>query len=363
MLGNRDEIDSGCDSPNVLGQRWPAVRSRRHSIVERTFVSPDWAPSYSDSRTCATGNRRFDRQQERGNIGHVIGTRFAWSLIIALLVSCPLVCRAEGLEYYSERIDAVARDLLETIGPTLDPRAQKIVEEIDFTTLHSWETNAEARRAFGNRRVVEFNAGLLAVSDWLALAMIADWAGHQGCLREYSNYLAELVGHNSRRVSRGRDRKPVYDFYDYAVETRGNCQGALEDTLDEAREQQLREEILDAVIATVVLHEIAHHVLDHVSGTGNNWMQRRLREVDADRWAINAAVNANYELRSAVPLFLFLAATGGGTLEDEIRSSHPSGLHRVRNLLVQTRSLMDEKDPVGAHVLDVSIDDLNRALH
>jgi len=79
-------------------------------------------------------------------------------------------------------------------------------------------------------------------------------------------------------------------------------------------------------------------VLEHVSGVGNNFMQRRLREVDADRWAIITAVNAKYELRTAVPLFLFLAATGGGTLEDEIRSSHPSGLRRVRDLLIQTRT-------------------------
>jgi len=67
-------------------------------------------------------------------------------------------------------------------------------------------------------------------------------------------------------------------------------------------------------------------------------------------------------LRSAVPLFLFLAATGGGTLEDEIRSSHPSGLHRVRDLLVQTRYLLDDKDPIAAHMLDASIEDLNRSL-
>jgi len=73
-------------------------------------------------------------------------------------------------------------------------------------------------------------------------------------------------------------------------------------------------------------------------------------------------VNANWELRSAVPLFLFLAATGGGTLEDEIRSSHPSGLHRVRDLLVQTRYLLDDKDPIAAHMLDASIEDLNRSL-
>ena len=287
--------------------------------------------------------------------------RIAGSLIVALLASGPSLAD-DSLEYYRERIDVVSHELVQAIRPTLDERAQKILDDINFEVPLSWETNAEARRAFANRRIVEFNAGFLAVTDWLSLAMIADWAGHNGCLKEYSNYLAELVGHNSRRLNRGKDRKHVHDFYSYASSTRGQCEGALEGTLEAAREQDLREDILDSIIATVLLHEIAHHVLDHTSGYGNNFIQRRIREVDADRWAFKTAVNANWELRSAVPLFLFLAATGGGTLEDEIRSSHPSGLHRVRDLLVQTRSLLDSKDPTGAHVLDASIEDLNRSL-
>ena len=288
--------------------------------------------------------------------------RIAGSLILALLVSAPAFSADAGLEFYSQRISRVTQKLVDAIRPTLDPRAQQILDDIEFLAPLSWETNADARRVFASRRIVEFNAGFLAVTDWLALAMIADWAGHNGCLKEYTNYLAELSGHNSRRLNRGRDLKQVHDFYAYAAETRGMCEGALKDTLDDDRAQELRDEMLDAVIATVLLHEIAHHVLDHVVGMESNFIQKRMREVNADRWAFNAAVNANYELRHAVPLFLFIAATGGGTLEDEIRSSHSSGLHRVRELLVQTRALLDVKDPIGAHVLDASIDDLNRAL-
>lgn len=289
--------------------------------------------------------------------------RIAGSLLLLALVSgWPVVSAAEGLEYYSQRIDAVTRELVRTVRPTLDPRAQKVLDDIDFKAPQTWDTNAEARRAFGNRRIVEFNAGFLAVSDWLALAMIADWAGHSGCLKEYSGYLAQLIGHNSRRVLNGKDRKQVHDFTTYARMTRGQCEGALENTMDAARQQQLREEMLDSVIATVILHEIAHHVLDHVSGYDNNIIQRRMREVSADRWAFATAVNANYELRPAVPLFLFIASTGGGTLEEEIRSGHPSGLHRIRELLVQTRLLLDKMDPMGAHVMDASIEDLDRNL-
>ena len=288
--------------------------------------------------------------------------RIAASLILAFLASGPAFSETAPLEYYAQRIDSVTRELVAAVRPTLAPRDQQIIEGIEFQAPLSWKTNAVARRAFGNKRVVEFNAGLLAVTDWLALAMIADWAGHAGCLKEYSNYLTELVGHNSRRLHRGKERKHVDDFYSYAGRTRGQCEGALEDTLDAAHEQALREDILDAVIATVVLHEIAHHVLDHTGGYEDNFMVRRIHEVDADRWAIQTAVNADYELRTAVPLFLFLAATGGGTLEDAIRGSHLSGLQRVRDLLVQTRSLLDTKDPVGAHAMDVSIEDLNRSL-
>ena len=292
----------------------------------------------------------------------VFRRQFAGSLIIALFASGPVVASDVDLSYYSERIDDMAHQLIADIRPTLTPHAREILDDIEFRSPQEWNTNADAHKAFGGRRIVEFNAGFLAVTDWLALAMIADWAGHDGCLKEYSGYLAELVGHNSRRSTKGKERKHVYDFESYAANTRGLCEGALTTTLDSARQQELRDEILDAVTATVLLHEIAHHVLDHVNAIGVNVVQRRMLEIEADRWAIQTAVDVNYELRSAVPLFLFLAATGGGTLEDEIRSSHPSGLRRVRDLLIQTRTLLDEKNAVNAHVLDASIDDLNRSL-
>ncbi|MEO8061175.1 MAG: M48 family metalloprotease [Pseudomonadota bacterium] len=283
-------------------------------------------------------------------------------MLVAFAASGMSSAFGEDLAFYSARINSVANDLVANIRPDLDERARRIVDDIEFESPATWETNADARRGFGNRRVVEFNAGFLAVTDWLAMAMIADWAGHAGCLREYSEYLSTLVGHNSKRIFKGRELHVVQDFDTYAAASRGQCEGALQDPVFEERKAELRSQILDSVATTVLLHEIAHHVLEHTSGQGNNFIQRRLREIEADRWAINTGVSADYDLRTSVPLFLFLAATGGGTLEDEIRSSHPSGLHRVRDLLVQTRTLLDRKDPVGAHLMDASIDDLNKSL-
>jgi hypothetical protein len=282
-------------------------------------------------------------------------------LAVALLAASPAFA-ADDLAFYSARIHAVAVNVVATIRPTLDEPTQKIVDNIDFEAPLTWETNADARRAFGNRRLVEFNAGFLAVTDWLALAMIADWAGHQGCFREYTLYLTTLVGHNSNRYFKGKTLHFVHDFPSYASTLHGNCEGALQDPVFDDRKNEIRNQILDSVAATVLLHEIGHHVLNHVSQYSDNFMQRRLREIEADRWAIKTAVGAHYDLRTSVPLFLFLAATGGGTLEDEIRSTHPSGLKRVRDLLIQTRALLDDKDPLSAHLMDASIDDLNRSL-
>ncbi|HLA73233.1 MAG TPA: hypothetical protein VK624_17120 [Steroidobacteraceae bacterium] len=283
-------------------------------------------------------------------------------LLAASLAAGSTVAFSEDLAYYSERIDSVAHDLVKTVRPTLPERAQKVLDDIEFRSPRTWETNADARIAFGNRRLVEFNAGFLAVTDWLTLAMIADWSGHDGCLREYSDYLSTLVGHNSRRIFKGKELHFVHDFTSYTVDVRGQCEGALQDATFDERKAVIREQILDSVVTTVLLHEIAHHVLEHTTGNGDNFMQRRLREVAADRWAISTAVKANYDLRGAVPLFLFIAATGGGTLEDQVRSGHRSGLRRVRDLLVQTRALLDQTDSLGAHLMDASIDDLNKSL-
>lgn len=295
---------------------------------------------------------------------HVRTHHIAGLTILAGLASGHAVA-ADDLAFYSDRIQEVAHVLIADIRPTLDPRSQQILDDIEIQSPHAWETNAEARRGFGNHRIIEFNAGLLAVTDWLSLSMIADWAGHDGCLNEYSDYLAELINHNARHSWKEVEHKQLLNFETYASTTHGRCENALVNTLDRARQQELRDQILDAIAATVLLHEIAHHVLDHIGGPDKSLLQQRVREREADRWAVATAVNSNYELRRAVPLFLFLAATGGGTLEDEFRRGsgiHPSGLNRVRELLIQSRALLDEKDPVNAHVMDASIEDLNRSL-
>ena len=283
------------------------------------------------------------------------------ALIIALGAQGMGVAEAEIAELapYSARIHASAADLVAGIRPTLDQRSAAILDTISFQAPTSWETNALADRGLHERRIVVFNAGLLAVTDWLTLAMIAENGGHEGCLREYSGYLTRIAGRNSRRLARDKEHLPMLAFNAYANDTKGACAGAHAQLDEDSADS--RERILDGIVATVLLHEIAHHVLDHVDSRNRSFIQERMREIAADQWAIRTAVRSNYDLRPAVPLFLFLAASGGGTLEDDVRGSHPSGLRRVRDLLVQTRALLDETDPVKARRMDVSIADLDRA--
>jgi hypothetical protein len=66
-------------------------------------------------------------------------------MLLALISGWPMASSAQGLDYYSQRIEAVGRKLVVAIRPTLEPRAQKILDDIDFEAPQSWDTNAEAR--------------------------------------------------------------------------------------------------------------------------------------------------------------------------------------------------------------------------
>src|SRR5438045_1491757 len=89
-------------------------------------------------------------------------------LCITMLACAPLA-GADDLDTYRQRIDRVAHELVANIRPTLDAHAQRILDDISFETPLSWETNADAHKTFSNHRVVEYNAGFLAVTDWLSL--------------------------------------------------------------------------------------------------------------------------------------------------------------------------------------------------
>ncbi len=281
------------------------------------------------------------------------------SCLVLLFASAPVVYADPLLDAYSERIQAVSHVVFDDIRPALDEDAREVIDRISVESPNSWITNAAAWRGTHRRRVVEFNAGLLAITDWLALSMIAEHEGHSGCLREYSTYLVRNSRKNSKRILRGHVHSPMLDFEAYARATKGACEQAHVDVGGEEN-IEFRERILNGVIATVLLHEAAHHVLGHVDSDKRGSILVHMREAAADQWAIRIASKADYDLRAAVPLFLFLAASGGGSLEDDIRSTHPSGLRRVRDLLTMTREYMSAKDPVSARLMDVSIDELNR---
>src|SRR5262245_27470505 len=167
------------------------------------------------------------------------------------------------LDPYGDRIQSVARELVQDICPALDTRSLDVLDSIAIESPLSWVTNASAERSIHRGRVVEFNAGLLAVTDWLAQSMIAEHEGYTGCLEEYSSYLVRVARKNTKRILKGELHAPVADFAEYARAARSACSNAFVE-LGSERNTAFRERILDGVIATVLLHEIAHHVLGHV---------------------------------------------------------------------------------------------------
>ena len=188
--------------------------------------------------------------------------------------------------------------------------------------------------------------GILAVTDWLSLAMIADWAGHAGCLREYSEYLSTLAGHNSRRTSSRAANCASLSTISIPTQPRSVASA-------KARCRMRRSTQAQSGTARPDPRFGRHHraaARDRTSRARTR--QRPGQQLPAAAAARDRSGSLGRHHRRARGLrpapfrprcFFSWQPTGGGTLEDEIRSSHPSGLHRVRDLLVQTRALLDRK--------------------
>ena len=245
---------------------------------------------------------------------------------------------------YMDGIQTVLRNGRKLIEPTLLPAELTIARSITYRVQRSSNANAFAAWEDGNRLVL-INAGMIAVFDWIADALIMDKdLGYTGCLEAYGNYLGQGIIDNSMRAQQGVPLAPVFVPGTYAVQIGGPCSGFTASQFTARPELgQVRARMMEASIMFVYLHELGHHVLNHVPtdmvDTADKSMHRS-QEDAADRWAILAALRAGYLLNGAYPWTIFVALLGGNSLEAEIQSTHPLGIRRDLLIYEQTLSYL-----------------------
>ncbi len=186
-----------------------------------------------------------------------------------------------------------------------------------------------------DRRVVIITAGIVQIMEFLSEAIIFDeQLGAHGCFSEYSQYVGERVIGNTQRKAQGLSPLIMVNLMGFSQQTKGACarinQQAFRSRPDLGA---YRAKMIEASIVFLYLHELAHHVLGHTdgirSGSNTSLAMHRDQEDAADRWAITHALRAHYNLIAAMPIFSFIALTGGDSIESEKKMDHPLGIRRV----------------------------------
>lgn len=266
------------------------------------------------------------------------------AILLIALISTPL--NAQTLEFYETNTKFVIQNTWAAIEPALSEKDQASLEVVETYVVKNWHVSA---LAYLNR--IEIDLGMVWVLDQLSFAIAAETVGFSGCLEEYGEYLFEGLGSNSENLSDRMEVSPIATLMTYGNEFSGNCTGFDWNSLDE-RDRELRASSVGTSIMFIYLHELAHHALGHTSEHPSTLLDSRGAEAEADRWAIETGIAASFDMSLAIPVYVFTAYNGSISLEDEVKSTHPSGPRRLlKNYEIIIRNFrLKQEDKYADHL-------------
>jgi hypothetical protein len=198
----------------------------------------------------------------------------------------------------------------------------------------SWAVGAFAELD-GNGPKITFSSGTAAMLRGLAWArdLSLEYAAIS-CFMEFSRAYASTLQSNTEAQKFGRKMVPALGIVQFAELNPKICPGITQATADSyAREHLDRHTVVvEAGISFILLHELGHIVRGHVHlQLGSLSLERRREiELEADSWALEAAMRARQHLVTGMtPVWLTLLQ--GSSLDWEQHSDHPLGVRRAQN--------------------------------
>ncbi len=268
----------------------------------------------------------------------------------------------QALLHYRNLTQKVLENAEKLVRPVLSPEERTIQSQVSVRVPVSGESGAYARRSLSGRPEILISSGMTRTLEWLATAEIFEvYFGFRGCHEEYGSYLIRGIAENSARITRNESLRPVFAPYLYGRRIGGACKGLPQDFGRNIEAGQHFAGLMDASLVFLYLHELAHHILMHIGNTPTFHISRK-QENEADAWAITTAYKANFDLIAASPAFNLIAGLGGGSLEDEIKQTHPLGIKRVFSMLTEARDIMVQKQYPHIAELDRAIAEIQRKL-
>jgi hypothetical protein len=241
-----------------------------------------------------------------------------------------------GLDSYQQHTRVIVNNARDLIEPVLSLEERTIAVSVRYRVTASRGVGASASVPDGQRLIV-IHAGIVQVIEWISDAILIEGElSRPGCVRDYMAYLGPAIIQNTERTSAGLAPNAVSPPARF---TTGSCSGVTPAQFAAVpRIGDRKAGLIEASILFLYLHELGHHVKRHTaSSPSGSLAMSRANEDEADRWAIATALKARQSLAAALPIFHLIAATGGNSIEAELKATHPLGVRRFMTLFAEIR--------------------------
>lgn len=267
--------------------------------------------------------------------GRIVGLIFP---ITMSFLAFPTTVRNETAQmgYYQRNTEYVLQNAAKLVRPVLSADERRIQSSVRL-----WVPAVVAVVAQAYPGNIAISAGFASILEQLAVSHFADHElGLDGCDEAYTLYVAQRIADNTERVARGRKPQLIYGAELYGRHFGGPCENLRLQDIKESDNSEYLATLVEASLMFLYLHELGHHVNGHVDNLPLELNYSRRAEAEADAWAIDVAFRAGYQVLAAAPMLNLLAALGGASLEAERKRTHPRGIRRVRELLLEARNVL-----------------------
>jgi len=143
----------------------------------------------------------------------------------------------------------------------------------------------------------------------------------------------------------GQPPRPVASAVAFAARGSKNCNGLTSQPFQTNQSvQTAKAGVINAAIFFIFAHELGHQVLRHVDRPPASNEASRRNEAAADAWAFRQGYVSNVNPLAALSTFFFLASFSGRSIEEEVLSTHPLGIRRLKSMLADIQTFANS-DP------------------
>lgn len=249
----------------------------------------------------------------------------------------------------AQTYDELTYKRMKSIVPNVIANAERILKPEDRTYLDDLNIRIDRRTLTNASATFNPNTGRPEITIYTGIVLVIDLISqiavvqtqYPRCASEYFHYMYRHYRENTERVQSGlatQQLKTPPGFFSerkYCREAQNFVMKFPDDLAG------LYNYYVEGSITFLFLHELAHLELEHERPSSAS--QSRFQENEADEWALKRLPEF-FDVWSAFPIMIHTLMTGGISLEEERRMSHPLGSKRLLKVIDKILETRDDPE-------------------